>query len=776
MAAEHVLGRLVEWNAYAIAMEVGRLPSAQQDALLAAAVGELGAARQGGDLEAILRFDEVVTGILSAMPSLSGAQIEAVCAVCVTATNSSGSPELAAAVIQAVERGAPLDEVATAALRRLQQVLARTPVNPVRELATRLEGLIGAQESPLDAGAPFSDAMLQALTTMDPDERAAWTDFFALATRTSGSRPTARWSRSAASVVERVGRARFIDRVAAVTALVEKPKELTQTWSGYAAPITDRNTAFLVACAWALGNEGAEASAAQVLGDLCALCLTKIPGYGPISNKVGNACVTGLGAMNGLHGAAQLSRLRLRVKYAVAQRLIQRALDQAAEKNGITVADLEDLAVPSFGLDSRGESTTEIGEWTLRIRLARGPEVTWSHATKRAPKSVPADVKADPAWKQAKKTLAAIEQRMGIERSRIERFYLARRELPLATFRERFLEHPVMSTIARRLVWNVAEGGTVRQALVRSGQFVDLLKAPVTDPDARISLFHPLGATPEALAVLHDVLEDEGIVQPWKQVHREVYTLTTEEERQREADRFGGHLVRQHVFASLLHARGWQYRLMGQFDSHNTPTLALPEWGLEAQLDVDYPDEGLDATSDAGIHLHVRLGALHFGPVSLGEVPPLLFSEVMRDVDLFCSVSSVGADPRWVERNGGDDNLRLWRRQAYGALPPSAEVRRVVLRELLSRLPNPDRFELDERFLRVHGVLRRYRIHVGSGNVLVEPTDAPLVLGAAPSAGLPLPFEGDERLAAIVDTAMMLAADDRSRDPALRAMAGRTAD
>jgi hypothetical protein len=42
-------------------------------------------------------------------------------------------------------------------------------------------------------------------------------------------------------------------------------------------------------------------------------------------------------------------------------------------------------------------------------------------------------------------------------------------------------------------------------------------------------------------------------------------------------------------FAALCEQRGWKYRLMGDWDSHNISTLDLPQFGLQAQYAVDFP-------------------------------------------------------------------------------------------------------------------------------------------------------------------------------------------
>ncbi len=62
----------------------------------------------------------------------------------------------------------------------------------------------------------------------------------------------------------------------------------------------------------------------------------------------------------------------------------------------------------------------------------------------------------------------------------------------------------------------------------------------------------------------------------------------------------------------------------------------------------------------------------------LAEVPPLVFSEAMRDVDLFVGVTSIAADDDWQDR--GDDRFRDYRHRAAFAckLEPSTKTRRSV--------------------------------------------------------------------------------------------------
>ena len=152
----------------------------------------------------------------------------------------------------------------------------------------------------------------------------------------------------------------------------------------------------------------------------------------------------------------------------------------------------------------------------------------------------------------------------------------------------------------------------------------------------------------------------------------------------------------------------------------------------------------------------------------LEEVPALLLSEVLRDVDLFVGVCSVGNDPSWAD-GGPDAHRTYWATQAFGDLSQSAQVRREQLERLLPALAIRDQLELTDKFLVVRGKLRSYRIHLGSANILMEPNGQYLciVRGGAGPGRIYLPFADDQVLPLILSKAILLAADDKIKDASI---------
>ena len=149
------------------------------------------------------------------------------------------------------------------------------------------------------------------------------------------------------------------------------------------------------------------------------------------------------------------------------------------------------------------------------------------------------------------------------------------------------------------------------------------------------------------------------------------------------------------------------------------------------------------------------------------DVPAIVFSEVMRDVDLFVGVTSIGNDPNW--QDGGNNQYdNYWRDYSFADLSESSKLRKEVLENLVPRLKIASRCSFSGKYLVVHGDLKTYKIHIGSGNILMEPNDQYLCIvpnrKEETGTKLFLPFEGDQMLSIIISKAFLLAEDRKITD------------
>ena len=265
-------------------------------------------------------------------------------------------------------------------------------------------------------------------------------------------------------------------------------------------------------------------------------------------------------------------------------------------------------------------------------------------------------------------------------------------------------------------------------------------------------------------------LLSELIVQPFRQAFREVYVLTPEEERYNLSNRFAGHVFRQTQARALMKRRGWQPVPAAWWDDgvgHGVARRLYDAAGIRAEFFFD-PIEDIEP-DPSGVYRYCTSDQVRFfrgrtdDAADLADVPPVVFSEAMRDVDLFVSVASIGADPDWLDRKDRRRFEKYWHEVSFGPLTAAGEMRRDLLVELLPRLPIGESCELDEAYLVVHGTLRTYRIHLGSGLIRMSPTGAQLRLPSPPNktaARLLLSVDDDPIVIRILAAALTLARDD----------------
>jgi hypothetical protein len=297
------------------------------------------------------------------------------------------------------------------------------------------------------------------------------------------------------------------------------------------------------------------------------------------------------------------------------------------------------------------------------------------------------------------------------------------------------------------------------------------------DEDTTFSLWHPVFESVAEIKAWREFMMQHKIVQPLKQAFREVYLLTDVEiNTGTYSNRMAAHILKQHQFNSLAKLRGWKYSLIGNFDNGGYNQFAsaeLKEYGLKAEFWINEINAG-DAMSDSGIWNYIATDQVRFTDMAgnvkeLIEIPAVVLSEVMRDVDLFVGVASVGNDPNWRDSGGLPGYNDYWQAYSFGDLNEVAKTRKGILEGLIPRLKIGKVAELKDKFLVVKGKLRTYKIHIGSTNILMEPNDQYLCIVPDRSKkdaaeNIFLPFEGDAGISVILSKAMLLADDDKITD------------
>ncbi|WP_330306854.1 MULTISPECIES: DUF4132 domain-containing protein [unclassified Streptomyces] len=688
--------------------------------------------------------------------------------------------------------GRPLAPAVVAVFRRSAMDAYRSDTLPA--LAKQLTDPV------LNVGEEWAEHAMEQIT--GPDD--PWHALLGHATTATASKPTAKWDKQALALVDTLGADRVRATVLPWLALVGRPRTFPLDRQTYEPDINNAydpyNANALRGLAWLVSLLPPHPDTARALGVLVETSLKKVAGLGPRNPKVANAGVIALSRIDSESALAELARLATRVTYKNTAKLLDGALEARATALGLSREEIEELAVPAYGLTEVGRAEHRFGEITALVEV-QGPRVvlSWRNVAGKAVKSVPVAVKRDhpDELKELKAAVKDIDKMLSAQSERLDRQFLARRTWAYDTWRERYLDHPLVGTLARRLLWTV-DGTPVGFA---DGELRTLTDDPVNS-GAEVELWHPVGREPAEVVAWRDWLERHAVTQPFKQAHREVYLLTDAERTTGSySNRFAAHILRQHQFHSLAAVRGWRNKLRLCVDDSAPPaTRELPQWGLRAEYWIEGDGEHYgEDTTESGSYLRLRTDQVRFYPIDapensahcyggeysmwlrngedpveplpLTEIPPLALSEVLRDVDLFVGVASVGNDPTWQDGGPGGRFREYWTSYGFGELNQSAETRRVLLDRLIPRLAIADRCTLEGRFLHVKGERHTYKIHLGSGNILMSPNDqylciVPKASGGVPGAGY-LPFEGDRMLAVILSKAMMLAADTKITDPTI---------
>lgn len=667
----------------------------------------------------------------------------------------------------------------------------------IGKAAKKLQQLLMTHDVvPYEFGSGTVGTLLAAsLAQLDSEQQSCWYRYFHQVAAASGGKPSAKFLKAVNPLMDDIGLSAFKQQVnqwlvdiAAIKVeekdiVIHLPQGREYVHRGYEF-IEEHSFDVLKGLLWSLSRF----HDSQTLSNIALLtekCFQKIPERGPAAAGVGNAAIYTLAQSKGLDGISHLSRLKLRIRQNNTQKLIQKYIEEQAAKQGITAAQVEEIAAPDFGLE-QGERVALFDDYRLVLRHSGvgAAELQWFKPDGKPQKSVPAFVKDSQkhsaVLKKMRDLAKQVKQASTTQRDRIDRLYLEQMIWQRENFCRYYLNHGLVSLIARQLIWNL--DGVA--ALFYDGQWSDVAGQPLSfDQVETITLWHPLDSDAEEVLRWRERLEQLQIRQPIKQAYREIYVLTDAEINTRVySNRMAAHILKQHQFNSLAALRGWKYSLMGAYDDGYEGEIAskqLPAYNMQAQFWINEILDDHDNFNDVGIWHYVATDQLRFcdaddQPLPLVNIPPLVLSEVMRDLDLFVGVASVGNDPQW--QDGGPDGRPTyrdyWQSYSFGDLTEVAKTRKAVLERLLPRLKIRDQVSIDGKFLHVCGSRHRYKIHIGSGNILIAPQDRYLCI--VPGRGKDknveqvfLPFEGDSGLSIVLSKAFLLAADDKITDPTI---------
>ena len=378
---------------------------------------------------------------------------------------------------------------------------------------------------------------------------------------------------------------------------------------------------------------------------------------------------------------------------------------------------------------------------TVKIDEFGQPDLSISKQGKPL-KTVPPAVRKDPKFVALRERNNDLRKQVSRMRQSLEGAMIRGDAFTGAELRDLF-KHPVLAPMLERLAlvgdgiigYPMAQGQALRN---HAG------KREATGKNDKLRIAHPhdLLTTKEWHLWQRECFLAERI-QPFKQVFRELYVITEQEKKDGTiSKRYEAHQVNPRQAMALLGGRGW----------------------------VAHPEEGVRRTfHDAGISAWLSFHEYFFTPadvegltlegvrftkrgewesLKLTDVPPRLFSEVMRDLDLVVSVA---------HRGGVDPE----------ASASTVEMRASLLRETVGLL-NLSNVRVEGNHALISGHLSDYSVHLGSANVHLMPGGYLCIVPvhAQHRGRLFLPFADDDpKTAEVLSKVLLLSRDTEIQDP-----------
>lgn len=308
---------------------------------------------------------------------------------------------------------------------------------------------------------------------------------------------------------------------------------------------------------------------------------------------------------------------------------------------------------------------------------------------------IPAALRAGDTYRQARAAQRETQAQYRLFRRHLEQRLLE--GAPCSTGEFRYLcANPVFAHLAERLVWRTSERQDLLWAAPErwetlEGETVDLSSVTLT-----LTLVHPVALAEDGtLGAWQALAADRRLVQPLRQVFREVYTVEGET---------GTHCWR---FAGRRLEPGRAYAVLRAAACAPGNGTARREWphGVTAHLCWAHAAAGRDLFGPQR-KAEVSSGEIWFTRgdtvLPLHHVDPVIFSETLRTADLLATRAAMG-------------EAELTSRETVA-------LRALLLREAarsfqLTNIAVPE----DGRYALVLGSRATYRINLASGTVFLEP-------------------------------------------------------
>jgi hypothetical protein len=405
---------------------------------------------------------------------------------------------------------------------------------------------------------------------------------------------------------------------------------------------------------WAMGAIG------HLGDDGCVLKLTPLirvwPGESQHQRAVyGLECLRAIGNNVAL---MQLSAIAQKLKFKGLKTKAEHFISEIAKEKGMSREELEDRVVPDCGLDENGKRTFSFGTRSFSFILGGDLKAMVKDEDGKVRTDLPKPSGKDDEkiaeeslaeWKLIKKQIKDVAS---IQARRLENSMITGRRWKQDDFAVLFVQHPLMTHLAQKLIWATFDKAGRMRATFRITEEKDYAtvedNAIVFPSEDTIGLVHPLHLSKEAKEKWGEVLSDYEIVTPFAQLGREIFRITPDEASMDTLKRYNKTKVVAPTLVFTFEKLGWNRGLAmdgGCFDEHSKQFPAANVTAVvnyEGTVGMGYidPNEELsleDVYFVPGMRMPSGYGSGKETKIKLGNVDEIVISEVLADFELIKS-------------------------------------------------------------------------------------------------------------------------------------------
>lgn len=355
-----------------------------------------------------------------------------------------------------------------------------------------------------------------------------------------------------------------------------------------------------------------------------------------------------------------------RTKQKSVQALAGTLIEDIAERNGWTAAQLADRTIPHGGFEADGTLDLECGDNRhYTARLDENDAVVLFNADGKEVKSLPGPRVDDekPAVEAAKKALTnarkEVKQVIAAQTERLQEAMCLQRNWVREEWESFILGHPIVGRIATRLVWQGTDaeghaGETFRP--LGDGSFTDRDDGDVDISGfSEIRLAHSSLLDADATAAWRQHLADYAVKPAFDQFGRELPQLTEQQISARDISDREGWMIETFKLRGIADKLGYHRGAAQDGGWFLTYEKTYRDAALIVEIEFTgspLPEENRPAALQSLGFRKLKgggTGGTHGGKVALGDVPPVLLAECWRDLHDIAD-KGTGFDAEWNKK------------------------------------------------------------------------------------------------------------------------------